>query len=95
MVLFQNFGADNIRRHQIGRKLYPPERKMQRLRHGFYDQRFSQSGHTLQQTMSSCQKGHQQFVQYMVLPDNYLLYLAFQPGQFGKQGFYIFFSQFQ
>src|SRR2546430_6407072 len=57
----QHLCADDIRGHQVRRELNAFKRHAQGLAQGFYEERFTQTGHAFQQYVSTGKKGDEDF----------------------------------
>ena len=69
-------GADQVGRQQIGRKLQPLERRLDRLGERRDRERFGKSGNALDENVLVAEQGQQQAVDELLLPDDDLADLA-------------------
>jgi hypothetical protein len=70
-VLINHVRAENIRRHQVGRKLDAIELQVQRLRKRPHQQSLPQARHALQQAMPANEHARQHAVHDVVVPDDH------------------------
>ena len=71
-VLFDNLGAGDVRRHQVGRELDPAERQVQRPSQRADHQRLGQPRHAFQQAVPAAEERDQQLFDHLVLADDHL-----------------------
>ena len=70
-ILFDHFGADDVRRHQVRRELDAAELQVHRLGERLDQQRLGQARHAAQQAMPAGQEGGEDFVDHLILPDDH------------------------
>ena len=69
-ILFDDLGAGDVGRHQVGGELNAAERKVERPRQGADHQRFGQAGNAFQQAMAAAEERNQQLLDHGVLADD-------------------------
>src|SRR2546427_192034 len=74
----QQLCDDNIRGHQVRRELNAFERHAQGLAQGFYEERFTQTGHAFQQYVSTGKKGDEDFADNIAITNDDFLHFRFQ-----------------
>ena len=70
VVFFQQFGAQDVAGHQVGRELHAPELKFQRLPQRTHQQGLAQARHALEQAMPAGQQADQQLLDHFFLADD-------------------------
>ena len=70
VVVFKNFRARDVRRHQIGRELDTVELQVKDLCNAAYKQCLGQPRGTGQQTIASCEEADQQLIDDVFLPND-------------------------
>ena len=78
-ILFDDVGAGDIRRHQVGRELDALEGEVEHARERAHHERLRESRHADQQTVAIGQDGYQEFLDHRVLTDDDLLDLTEDP----------------
>jgi hypothetical protein len=69
-IFFDDLGADDVRRHQVGSELDAVELEMHRLRQRLDQQRFGEAGHAAQQAVAAGEEHDQDFVDDRLLSDD-------------------------
>ena len=69
-VLFDDVGARDVGRHQVGRELNAAEREVQRAGQRAHQQRLGQAGHAFQQAVAAGEQGDQHLLDHVVLADD-------------------------
>ena len=72
MILVENLGAGDVRRHQVGRELDALEAQVENLRDRLDQQRLGEAGHAGDQAVAAAKHRHQHFVDDLVLADDHL-----------------------
>ena len=70
-VLFDDVGARDVGRHQVGRELDAAEREIQRPGQRAHQQRLGQPGHAFQQAMPAAEQRDQHLLDHVVLADDH------------------------
>ena len=70
ITLAEDFRAENIARHEVGRELDAAEVEAQRLRDGADEQGLRQAGHADEQTVSLAEQAEDERVDDGLLPDD-------------------------
>ena len=84
-VLFQDVGAGDVRRHQVGGKLDALELNVQNLRQGADHQGLGQPRHAHQQAVPAGENGGEDLFDHVVLSDDDLLeFLLHQPAMLAE-----------
>ncbi len=78
-VFLNEFRAENVRGHEVGRELNAFERQAHRSRQGAHEQRLGQPRHAHQQHVSLAQQGEQERFNSLLLADDH-------PAERGPQG---------
>src|SRR5262249_20352203 len=78
-VLFQDFGAGDVGRHQVRGELDTRELEVERLRHGRNEQRLGQTGNAHQQAVTASEQSDQELFHHGVLAHDHL-------ADFGAEG---------
>ena len=81
VFFFQNFGAQNVARHQIGRELNAAEFQIHGLSERTHQQGFTKAGNAFEQTMAAGQQSDQQLLDHVFLPDDGIANGGFQMPQ--------------
>ena len=85
VVLFEDLGADDVRRHQVGRELHPLEAQMQRVAEGAHHERLGEPRHAFEQAMAAGEQTDEQVLDRLLLADDHLPHLGAQGGEAGEQ----------
>src|SRR3954465_445302 len=80
-ILLDHLGADDVRRHQVGRELDAVELQMNRLRQALDQQRLRQPRHAAQQHVAAGKKRGQDLPDHRLLADNRAAELVSQPAR--------------
>ncbi len=64
-------GADEVRRHEVGRELDPLERAAEHVRRRLDRQRLREAGHALDQQMPAREEAHEHALEHLVLPGDH------------------------
>ena len=86
VVLLQDFRADDVAGHQVGRELDAVEHEVHGLCQRADEQRLAQAGQTLEQAMAARDERREQFLHDRLLADDRLADLAAEQRNFGEQG---------
>ena len=70
-VFFDDVGARDVGRHQVGRELNAAERQIQRPGQRADQQRLGQARHAFQQAMPAAEQGDQHLLDHVVLADDH------------------------
>ena len=71
-AFLQDYGTRDVGRHQVGRKLYAFENKIEDPGNGTDEHGFAQSGHTFDQTMAAGQNRVEHRIDVVFLPEDRL-----------------------
>ena len=69
-ILFDDVGARDVGRHQVGRELNAAECEIQRASQRADEQRFREAGHAFEQAMAAGEQGDQHLLDHVVLADD-------------------------
>ena len=72
LVHLQHLGAGDVRGHQVGRELNPPETQVQRLRQRGNQHRLGQPRHPDEQGVAAAEHRHQDLFDHRLLADDHL-----------------------
>ncbi len=78
MIFLEHVRAGDVRRHQVGRELDPPELQAERLRHLRDQHRFGQAGHAFEYAMPAAEHADHQLLDDVLHPDNHAVKLLGQ-----------------
>ncbi|KAG1312698.1 hypothetical protein G6F63_016249 [Rhizopus arrhizus] len=70
VVFFQQFGAEDVAGHQVGRELHAPELQFQCLPQRAHQQGLAEPGRAFQQAVAAGQQADQQLFDHAVLADH-------------------------
>ena len=70
-ILFDDVGAGDVGRHQVGRELDALEDQSQRLRHGAHQQRLGRAGQTGDQAVAADEQRDHHLLHHFFLADNH------------------------
>ena len=71
LAFFQHFGAENVRRHQVGRELDAPCVKAKDDPQGFDQLGLGEAGHAKQQRVAAGQDSDQRLLDHLVLAEDH------------------------
>ena len=70
VILFQDFSAQDVSRHEVGGELNAAERQVQNLTERADQQGLAQAGHALHQHVATRQQADQELLDHRLLPDD-------------------------
>jgi hypothetical protein len=79
-IFFEDVGARDVRRHQVGRELNAVEREVQHLGERADEQRLREAGHPDEQAVPPGEEADQQVIHHVALTDHALLDLLHHRG---------------
>ncbi len=70
VILVEDLGAGDVRRHQVGRELDTLEAEIENLRQRLDQQRFREPRDARDQAVAAAEQRHQHFIDDVILPDD-------------------------
>ena len=93
MILLQQFGAENVARHQVGGELDPTEVELQRLPKRTHQQRLAKTRNAFQQAVTAGEQADQQLFDHVGLADDRLADRGAQVGEAREAGLDVGFGE--
>jgi hypothetical protein len=84
VILFEQLGAQNVARHQVGGELHAAEIELQRLAQRAHQQRLAEAGDPFEQAVAAREQPDQQLLHHIALSDDRGGDGALQPGELGR-----------
>ena len=79
LIFLNHFGAENVRRHQVGRELDAVELQGRRVRDGLDQQRLREARHAAQQAVAACEQAREHLAPHALLSDDLTADFLIQP----------------
>ena len=70
MILFEDFGADDVARHQVRRELDAAEIERERLTERTHEQGLTETGHAFEQAVAAGEQADQKLLDHVALTDD-------------------------